>query len=203
MLYSFRPGSLIRLLAIKSIWPHKHHTYIHTCTYLGVVDQDMLIRYLNTSCYIYQQFNCQIKMSHTHTHTIPNLSKMQSPTNYPRLLMRSEAARYTVVCLCVCVCVRVLQPLNDKLSASKSFYWLLVTFSWIAICGFAKQCFVLELQLGLLTFQNSVKHNLSMDQECCYSTQQLCLEAQPHEGYGKADCVCVCSSCNCSMVVEN
>ncbi len=23
-------------------------------------------------------------------------------------------------------------------------------------------------------------------------TPSLCLEAEPHEGYGKADCVCVC-----------
>ncbi len=38
------------------------------------------------------------------------------------------------VCLCAC---RLLQLLNDKSSASKSFYRLLVTFSWILIRGFA------------------------------------------------------------------
>ncbi len=32
------------------------------------------------------------------------------------------------VCVCVCLC-RLLQLLNDKCSASKSFYRLLVTFS--------------------------------------------------------------------------
>ncbi len=43
-------------------------------------------------------------------------------------------ARYTVVCFCVCVCVDYYGRSN-KLSASKSFYRLLVIFSWIAICG--------------------------------------------------------------------
>ena len=50
-------------------------------------------------------------------------------------------ARYTVVCLCVCmsVCVcRLLQLLKDESSASKSFYRLLVMFTWILISGFAK-----------------------------------------------------------------
>ena len=45
------------------------------------------------------------------------------------------------VCLCVClsVCVcRLLQLLKDESSASKSFYKLLVMFSWILIRGFAK-----------------------------------------------------------------
>ena len=46
-------------------------------------------------------------------------------------------ARYTVVCLCVCVC-RPLQLLKDESSASKSFYRLLVMFTWILIRGFAK-----------------------------------------------------------------
>ncbi len=50
-------------------------------------------------------------------------------------------ARYTdgsvFVCLCVCVC-RLLQLLKDELSASKSFYRLLVMFTWILIRGFAK-----------------------------------------------------------------
>ncbi len=50
-------------------------------------------------------------------------------------------ARYTVVCFCVCVCVclcRLLQLLKDQWSASRSFYRLLVMFSWILIRGFAK-----------------------------------------------------------------
>ena len=56
-------------------------------------------------------------------------------------------ARYTVVCLCVCVSVcvcvcvcvcRPLQLLKDESSASKSFYRLLVMFTWISIRGFAK-----------------------------------------------------------------
>ncbi len=48
-------------------------------------------------------------------------------------------ARYTVVCLCVCVSVCVLlQLLKDQRSASKTFYRLLVMFSWILIRGFAK-----------------------------------------------------------------
>ncbi len=45
------------------------------------------------------------------------------------------------VCVCVCVCVclcRLLQLLNDQSSASKSFYRLLVMFTWILIRGFAK-----------------------------------------------------------------
>ena len=52
-------------------------------------------------------------------------------------------ARYTVVCLCVCVSVcvcvcRPLQLLKDESSASKSFYRLLVMFTWILIRGCAK-----------------------------------------------------------------
>ncbi len=57
-------------------------------------------------------------------------------------LKRYDEAEQVCVCVCVCVCVwacvgvcRVLQLLNDK---CKSFYRFLVTFSWIAICGFAK-----------------------------------------------------------------
>ena len=45
------------------------------------------------------------------------------------------------VCLCVCVCVcvcRLLQLLKDESSASKSFFRLLVMFTWILIRGFAK-----------------------------------------------------------------
>ncbi len=41
------------------------------------------------------------------------------------------------VCICVCVC-RPLQLLKDESSASKSFYRLLVMFTWIFIRGFAK-----------------------------------------------------------------
>ncbi len=41
------------------------------------------------------------------------------------------------MCVCVCVC-RLLQLLKDESSASKSFYRLLVMFSWILIRGFAK-----------------------------------------------------------------
>ena len=44
---------------------------------------------------------------------------------------------YVSVCLCVCVC-RPLQLLKDESSASKSFYRLLVMFTWILIRGFAK-----------------------------------------------------------------
>ncbi len=55
------------------------------------------------------------------------------------------------MCLCVCVC-RLLQLLKDESSASKSFYRLLVMFTWILIRGFAKQCFVLEFCLVLLTW---------------------------------------------------
>ena len=52
-------------------------------------------------------------------------------------------ARYTVVCflcvVCVSVCLcRLLQLLKDESSASKSFYRLLVMFTWILIRGFAK-----------------------------------------------------------------
>ncbi len=59
----------------------------------------------------------------------------------PRCACASEV--YTVVCLCVCVCVsvcpsvclcRLLLLLKDESSASKSFYRLLVMFSWIRIC---------------------------------------------------------------------
>ncbi len=48
---------------------------------------------------------------------------------------------------------RLLQLLRDQRSASKSFYRLLVTFSWISIRGFAKKSFVLELWLVLLTLK--------------------------------------------------
>ena len=41
------------------------------------------------------------------------------------------------VCVCVCICVcRLLQLLKDESSASKSFYRLLVMFTWILIRGF-------------------------------------------------------------------
>ena len=38
----------------------------------------------------------------------------------------------------VCVSVSVAKLLKDELSASKSFYRLLVMFTWILICGFTK-----------------------------------------------------------------
>ncbi len=43
----------------------------------------------------------------------------------------------TRLCVCVCVC-GLLQLLKDESSASKSFYRLLVMFTWILIRGFAK-----------------------------------------------------------------
>ena len=54
---------------------------------------------------------------------------------------------YMCVCVSVCPCVsmcvslcvcRLLQLLKDESSASKSFYRLLVMFTWILIRGFAK-----------------------------------------------------------------
>ena len=56
------------------------------------------------------------------------------------LIIAHAQARYTVLCVCVCVCLsvslsRLLQLLNDQWSARKSFYRLLVRFSWI---GFEK-----------------------------------------------------------------
>ena len=59
------------------------------------------------------------------------------PRPYFLCLGAHAQARYTVVCLCVCVC-RPLQLLKDESSASKSFYRLLVMFTWILIRGFAK-----------------------------------------------------------------
>ena len=61
----------------------------------------------------------------------------------PRCACTSEVDLYgsVFVCLCVClsVCVcRLLQLLKDESSASKSFYRLLVMFTWILIRGFAK-----------------------------------------------------------------
>ena len=69
----------------------------------------------------------------------------------PRCACASEVYGSVFVCLCVCLC-RPLQLLKDESSASKSFYRLLVMFTWILIRGFAKQCFVLELCLVLLTW---------------------------------------------------
>ncbi len=59
----------------------------------------------------------------------------------PRCACASEVYGSVFVCLCVCVSVclcRLLQLLKDQRSASKSFYRLLVMFSWILILGFAK-----------------------------------------------------------------
>ena len=53
----------------------------------------------------------------------------------PRCACASEV--YGSVFVCVCVC-RPLQLLKDESSASKSFYRLLVMFTWILIRGFAK-----------------------------------------------------------------
>ncbi len=60
----------------------------------------------------------------------------------PRCACASEVYGSVFVCLSVCVSVclsvRLLQLLKDQRSASKSFYRLLVMFSWILTCGFAK-----------------------------------------------------------------
>ncbi len=84
-----------------------------------------------------------------------NLSKVKRNTaeenQHSQLLdLRIESGE-----LCVSVC---LDCYSCSRIASKSFYRLLVTFSWISICGFAKQCFILELCLlgaPLQSFQNS------------------------------------------------
>ncbi len=56
----------------------------------------------------------------------------------PRCACASKVYGSVFVCLCVCVCVcicvcRPLQLLKDESSASKSFYRLLVMFTWILI----------------------------------------------------------------------
>ena len=63
----------------------------------------------------------------------------------PRCACASEVYGSVFVCLCVCVSVcvsvcvcRPLQLPKDESSASKSFYRLLVMFTWILIRGFAK-----------------------------------------------------------------
>ena len=53
--------------------------------------------------------------------------------NYASVRMRKRGIHGSVF---VCVCVVRLLQLNKV--ASKSFYRLLVMFSWICICGFAK-----------------------------------------------------------------
>ncbi len=53
----------------------------------------------------------------------------------PRCACASEVYGSVFVGLCVC---RLLQLLKDESSASKSFYRLLVMFTWILIRGFAK-----------------------------------------------------------------
>ena len=55
----------------------------------------------------------------------------------PRCACASEVYGSVFVCLSVCLC-RLLQLLKDESSASKSFYRLLVMFTWILIRGFAK-----------------------------------------------------------------
>ncbi len=55
----------------------------------------------------------------------------------PRCACASEVYGSVFVCLCVCLC-RLLQLLKDESSASKSFYRLLVMFTWILIREFAK-----------------------------------------------------------------
>ncbi len=74
------------------------------------------------------------------------------PLILPRCACASEVYGSVFVCVSVCPC-RLLQLLRDQRSASKSFYRLVVTFSWISIRGFAKQSFVLELWLLLLTWK--------------------------------------------------
>ncbi len=66
-----------------------------------------------------------------------DLTPPSAPAVLSLCLGAHAQARYTVVCLCVCVC-RLLQLLKDESSASKSFYRLLVMFTWILIRGFAK-----------------------------------------------------------------
>ena len=53
----------------------------------------------------------------------------------PRCACASKV--YSSVSVCVCVC-RLLQLLKGESGASKSFYRLLVMFTWILIRGFAK-----------------------------------------------------------------
>ena len=51
----------------------------------------------------------------------------------PRCACASEVYGSVFVCVCVCLCLclcRLLQLLKDKSSASKSFYRLLVMFTW-------------------------------------------------------------------------
>ena len=53
---------------------------------------------------------------------------------YIIIIMPRCACGSVFVCLCVCLC----RLLKDESSASKSFYRLLVMFTWILIHGFAK-----------------------------------------------------------------
>ncbi len=80
--------------------------------------------------YSYTPYIC----SRWHCHLYNMLSK-KTMANSPLYLLCLSAharARDTVVCLCVCVCLcRLLQLLKDESSASKSFYRLLVMFTWI------------------------------------------------------------------------
>ncbi len=56
-----------------------------------------------------------------------------------RIIIMPWCACASEVYISVFVCLRrLLQLLKDQWSASKGFYRLLVTFSWILICGFAK-----------------------------------------------------------------
>ncbi len=63
-------------------------------------------------------------------HTVIFATNESDEYCYASVLMRKQG-------MFVCVC-GLLQLLKDESSASKSFYKLLVMFSWITILGFAK-----------------------------------------------------------------
>ena len=71
-------------------------------------------------------------------HLLITMGEGAASLYYASVRMRKRGIRYSVfVCLSLCVC-RLLQLLKDKSSASKSFYRLLVMFTWILIRRFAK-----------------------------------------------------------------